>query len=177
LLDEPDITNPSEIRDKTILEVLYSTGIRRAELTGMNIDDLNLLGRSVRIYGKGSKERILPLGKHAARWLEKYINGPRKLFIAEKKSKAVWINYRGKQLSEQSVRIIVKKYIRRAGLNNKITTHTLRRTCATHMLRNGAHPSMVSMLLGHADLRTLSHYLQVTITDLMETHRQTGPGQ
>lgn len=177
LLASPDISTPTGLRDRAVMEVLYATGIRRKELIRIKIFDADCKNKTLRIMGKGSKERMLPLGKHASDYVGIYLKNARpKLSKKKSLSDMMWLNYAGHPLSEQSASILVRRHVVNADLDRRINQHCLRRTCATHLLRNGAHPLLVSKLLGHSDVRTLSHYLQVSIVDLMESHAKSKPG-
>ena len=177
LLNAPDITKSTGIRDRAILELLYATGMRRREILSLTIFDIDLNAQSVRVLGKGRKERQLPCGKHATVALSNYLKHARPKLLKKEKSPvdSLWLNKYGKAFSMQMLNIIVRLYGRKAGL--AVSTHTLRRCCATHMLQNGAHPLMVAGMLGHATFKTLSRYLRVTIADLKQTHRKSKPGK
>ncbi len=179
LLHQPDITKPIGLRDRAILELLYATGIRLGECTGLSVFDADLDNRTVKVFGKGSKERVLPIGKHAARYLRLYMKEARpKLIRQNDPPEELWLSHRrANPLGDQAIRVLVQKHARAAGLPKQTDTHTLRRTCATHLLRGGAHPVAVAHLLGHADLGTLAHYLKTTITDIQQTHAGTSPGK
>ena len=178
LLATPDITTASGLRDRAIIEILYSTGMRRAELAAFTLFDLDLDRKVVRVFGKGSKERLVPLGKHAVTAFREYINRsrPQLLDLAEHPTDALWLNHNHRQLSEHMVSHIVRQHAKAIGLQG-VGPHTLRRSCATHMLRNGAQPMAIARLLGHADLKTLSHYLRLNITDLKKMHAKSKLGK
>lgn len=178
LLGAPDISKKLGIRDRAILEVLYSTGIRRNELISMKVYDIDIPGKSITVSGKGSKQRMLPLGTHAAKYTEIYLRKVRQeLTDGRALTDALWLNHHGACLSDLSIGRMIKQYVRGLGLDDRITTHTLRRTCATHLLQNGAHPLMVAQMLGQGTLKTLSHYLKTTITDIIKAHKSTAPGK
>jgi len=178
LLAGPNLSEKVEIRDRAILEVLYSTGVRREEIVNMKIYDINTSQKTIKILGKGKKERVVPMGTNAVKYLKIYLKDVRqKVSKGKDLTDALWLNYRGKPLSNAITTIIVKKYVRRQNLSEEINTHALRRTCATHLLKNGAHPLMVANLLGHSTLKTLTHYLKTTITDLKKTHKSSNPGK
>lgn len=178
LLAEPDCSRPAGQRDRAILELLYATGMRLGECTALTVKDLDLDQGLVKVCGKGSKERLLPLGAAATAALQVYLNTTRPKLVADHPDpKALWISRVGEVLGEQSVRLAVQRHARSADLPRGTDTHALRRACATHLLRNGASPMMVARLLGHADLRTLSAYLKTSITDLQQAHARTGPGK
>jgi len=174
LLAQPDTWTESGIRDKAIMEVAYSTAARLDELIRMDIRSLDMAQKVVRVFGKGSKERILPLGKRAMFWLERYLYDIRPVF-AKRDSEALWLGSYGRRINPQTVQILFRHYSRETGINPCITPHGLRRACATHMLRRGAHPVQIQMLLGHATLSTLNKYLRVTITDMQKTFENSNP--
>lgn len=181
LLDQPNITTTGGVRDRCILEVLYGTGIRLAECEGLSVFDLDLTGRTIKVHGKGRKERLLPLGKYAVKYLQIYMeHGRSKLMQRSRASKdchSLWLSRTGAALGKQTIQKSIRQYSKQAKLPAGTDTHTLRRSFATHMLQGGAHPIMVSQLLGHNDLKTLSHYLKISITDLTKTHAHTPPGK
>jgi integrase/recombinase XerD len=177
LLSVPDITKARGLRDRALLETLYSTGMRRGEAAALSIYDVDLDRATVRVKGKFSKQRLLPLGKHAVKFLRLYLTEARHKFLPKFMAAPdqLWLNYNRRSMSIQAIGTMIMKCARQAGLT--VSTHTLRRSCATHMLRGGAHPVVVAQMLGHSGLRSLSHYLQTTITDLMKAHSQSNPGK
>ncbi len=177
LLAQPDPAKPVGLRDRALLEVAYSCGLRRAELTNLSIFDPDLKQGTIRIMGKGSKERVVPLGKQATLWLKKYLEQTRTQLCKDLNEHGLWISKYGAKLSYARIDKLIREYGAEANLSCKISAHALRRACATHMLRNGAHPVQVQMLLGHANLASLSQYLQVTITDMKKMHKRSKPGR
>lgn len=181
LLDQPNMTTTRGIRDRCILEILYGTGMRLGECEALSVFDLDLTGRTVKVHGKGRKERLLPLGKHAVKYLKLYLQHARAKLIkrshASKDCHSLWLSRTGAPLSRQTIQKTIKRHSQQADLPAGADTHTLRRSFATHMLQAGAHPIMVSQLLGHSDLKTLSHYLKISIADLTNTHSHTPPGK
>jgi site-specific recombinase XerD len=177
LLSVPNITTARGLRDRALLETLYSTGMRRGEAAGLSICDVNLDSATVRVKGKFGKQRLLPLGKHAVKFLRLYLQDCRQKFMPKFATAPdeLWLNHKRQQMSTESIGEVISKCAKRAGL--VVSTHTLRRSCATHMLRGGAHPVAVAKLLGHSGLQSLVYYLQTTITDLMKAHAQTNPGK
>lgn len=178
LLNQPDTSDAIGFRDRAMLEMLYATGARRDEMVNMTIPDLNLGEELVRVTGKGSKQRFVPLGRHATQWTEQYLHVSRPKLLGKGKppTDVLWMNAKHTPLQGEALGAVVRKYGRQTGVMRPITTHTLRRTCATHLLMNGAHPVAVAEMLGHADLRSLGHYLRVTIAELQEMHRRSKPG-
>ena len=178
LLAQPNVRTRCGLRDRALLETAYSTGARRAELCALTVGDLNLEGGLVRVLGKGSKERMLPLGKQAVHWLREYLSQARPKFLqGQPDPRALWLNARGRPLSYFALEQVIHRQAQAANLATPITPHSLRRACATHMLGHGAHPVQLQLLLGHATLKTLSQYLRLTISELKSTHAQTAPGR
>ncbi|MGI6301923.1 MAG: tyrosine-type recombinase/integrase [Verrucomicrobiota bacterium] len=181
LLAQPAVTTPVGIRDRAIMEVGYCCALRREELARLTLRDPDFLQRSLRVLGKGSRERMLPLGEEAFTWLRCYVDGARPALLGRNAATAaldvLWISTDGKPFGGQGISVMLKKYGREANLTVNITPHSLRRACATHMLRNGAHPVQIQMLLGHATMRHLAQYLRLTIREIREMHRKSRPGQ
>jgi integrase/recombinase XerD len=178
LLAQPDITQPVGIRDRALLEVAYGCGLRRGELVRLTIFDPDFQRGTLRVLGKGRKERIVPLGRQALHWLKRYLQHARpKLLGGRLNEEALWISGKHRPLGGMGMRQQLWEYSKRAQIKTLMCLHSLRRACATHMLRHGAHPVQIQMLLGHASLKHLSQYLEVTITDLRKTHRQSKPGK
>jgi integrase/recombinase XerD len=178
LLARPNVTTPVGIRDRAIIETGYCCGLRREELASLTIFDPDLDTASLRVMGKGRKERALPLGRHALHWLKQYMLQARPKLAGERLDiDALWLKPGGKALSSAGLSIRIKHYAREAKLKRSITPHSLRRACATHMLHHGAHPVQIQMLLGHANMQHLSQYLRLTITDIKKIHAQSSPGK
>lgn len=182
LLEQPSPTTALGIRDRAILEIGYSCALRREELASLSLHAPDLLQNTLRVTGKGRRERMLPIGTEAAAILRNYINNARRELLRHNRSDtgstdALWINNRGAPLSGEGINHLLKQYSRQAGIRPAITPHALRRACATHMLRNGAHPIQIQLLLGHADMSHLSQYLRLTITDIRQMHRNSNPGK
>ena len=179
LLQGPDRTTPSGLRDLAIIEVLYSCGIRVAELAGLNMPDIDFDQRLVRVIGKGDKERIVPIGRKALKSVKDYLEAimplRKKTQDSEAKSLPVFINYRGGRLSTRSIGSIIKKYVRVCGLTANITPHSLRHTFATHLLDGGADLRSVQELLGHVSLSTTQRYTHVSLDKLMEVYDKAHP--
>ncbi len=178
LLQQPDLSKPRGIRDRALLEVSYSTGCRLNELMQMQIFDPDLQNGCIRVKGKGNKERVVPLGRQAVFWLKQYFPAARgKLLRRNPDLHALWIGSWGRPFSDQIWRHRVRDYAAQAGIATPVTPHMLRRACATHMLQRGAHPVQLQMLLGHATLQHLSHYLRISIKDIKEQHERSKPGK
>ncbi len=181
LLESPNSTDSFRGRDRAILEVLYSTGVRVAELVSRDIEDLDFESEMLRVTGKGNKERIVPVGRPAVEaivaWLperETIINKP-KAKGSRDKQKAIFINSRGGRLTTRSVERFVAKYAARAGLRQAVTPHALRHSFATHLLEMGADLRSVQELLGHASLSTTQRYTHLTLDHLSEVYDKTHP--
>ena len=179
LLDQPDTGTPEGLRDRALLEVAYSTGARLAELAAMDMKAPDLAHASIKVTGKGNKDRVLPLGKAAVKWLRRYLRQARPVLLGSRglKERALWLGTRGSRLNPQLIGVLCRHYGRSAGTSVPITPHAIRRACATHLLAHGAHPMEVKTLLGHSSDTTLRHYLKVTITDVKKAHQQSNPGQ
>ena len=161
----------TELRDRAVLETLYSTGIRASELIGMNHDDINRYDRLIRIRGKGRKERIVPLGAVALATIDAYLDQkPR-----SENSSAVFVGPSGKRLTARTVQRILETYRKELGLQQKASPHTLRHSFATHMLESGADLRAIHELLGHASLSTTQRYTHVNLDALMEVYDKAHP--
>jgi len=176
LLDAPRRDDPAGIRDKAMLELLYAAGIRVSELVSLDVDDLNLGMGFVRCFGKGSKERIIPLGRMALDWLNRYLQTARpKLVKKGQADKALFLNQNGGRLTRQGFWKIIKHYAREARIEMDITPHTLRHSFATHLLENGADLRAVQEMLGHADISTTQIYTHVTKVRMKDVYNRTHP--
>jgi integrase/recombinase XerD len=161
-------------RNRVILELLYSTGIRASELVRLNVADVDLVNASVRVWGKGNRERLVPIGKTALRVLESYLRAVRPYLLRDAAEPAMFLAG-GKRLPYHSVLRIVHQYTDDLGLNVTVTPHTFRRSYTTELIRNGANIYHVKELLGHQDLHTLKHYARLNIGDLQQTHARCHP--
>ncbi len=175
LLEVPDGTEPADLRDRAILEFVYATGIRVSELTGMNLGDLSIGERLVRIRGKGKKERIVPFGTSAAGTLTAYLNARPGLGGESGPSEPVFLNRFGGRLTPRSVQRMVQKYIHRTSVSRKISPHSLRHSFASHLLGRGADLRAIQELLGHSSLATTQKYTHVDLKSLMATYKKSHP--
>lgn len=175
LLSQPKADNLCGLRDKAMLELLYATGLRVSELVSLNLADINLEGGYLRCWGKGSKERIVPIGKMARYYLIKYLSHARRKLTRGKPEEALFLNHHGKRITRQGLWKIIKQYARAAGIEKKITPHILRHSFATHLLRNGADLRSVQEMLGHADISTTQIYTHLTRADLKDIYNRTHP--
>ncbi len=176
LLATPDTTTYTGLRDRTILETAYGTGMRVEELSRLMVRDVDMVNGTVRVMGKGERERVLPLGAQAVEWLRRYEAEVGKRTAAGGRPPELWVTQYGKPLGYVAIRLGIVRHGRDSGVQTRITPHSLRRACATHMLRRGAHPVDLQMLLGHASFSHLSQYLRLTITELQAVHARSKPG-
>lgn len=176
LIETPDTTKPLGIRNRTILEVMYATGLRVSELVDLKIGDLHLSMGLLQTIGKGDKERIIPLGDYAIQWIEKYLEEARPTLIKKNQNETrLFVNHHGKPLSRQGVWKNLNKIVQEAGINKNITPHTLRHSFATHLLENGADLRIVQELLGHADISTTQIYTHITKQRMADVYKQHFP--
>jgi len=175
LINAVDESSPAGYRDRAILELMYTNGIRASELLGLELGSLDFHNGTATIFGKGMKERVVPVGQTALRYLETYIAIVRPYALKNPEIKSVFLNTDGGPLTYVVLRKIVRKYAAKAGLPDYVTPHTLRRSCTTELLRGGAGMYHVKELLGHTSLDTLKHYARLTISDLRKTHAQCHP--
>jgi integrase/recombinase XerC len=176
LLEAPPANTPLGLRDRSLLETTYSAGLRVAELVGLNVNDWDRQANILRVLGKGRKERIAPVGRHAARaleqWLEVRVVSPR---APEREQQALFVNRFGRRLTTRSVGRLLEKYLQQAGLDQVTTPHTLRHSFATHLLDGGADLRSVQELLGHKSLTTTQIYTHVSTRRLRETYVDAHP--
>ncbi len=175
LLSQPAQDEPCSLRDKAMLEVLYATGIRVSELVSLDRTDVNLEAGYLRCLGKGSKERIVPLGSVAIRALAVYMQSGRPKLVKIAAETALFVNQHGRRLTRQGFWKIIKRYAKEANIDESITPHTLRHSFATHLLENGADLRSVQEMLGHADISTTQIYTHVTRNRLKEVYQKAHP--
>jgi len=172
LIEKPDAVGFIHVRDRAILELLYSSGLRVSEVAGLNVEDVNTREGLVKVRGKGKKERIVPMGSKAVEAIRGYMT---EKILLKKKSKTLFLNKRGTELSERGIRRIVVKYARLIGVSGQIGPHTLRHTFASHLLQAGADLRVIQELLGHASLSTTQKYTHLDITHLMDIYDKAHP--
>jgi len=176
LLDAPMPLDRFYLRDRALLETLYATGARASEVVGLRIEDLYLDAGFLKCFGKGNKQRVVPLGRPAVNAIRTYKEDLRPRLIAgNAEAPWVFVSRGGKPLSREMLWVLVKNYVRRAGINGKVSPHTLRHSFATHLLMGGADLRTVQELLGHSSIRTTQHYTHVDRERLKAIHRQFHP--
>jgi len=176
LLGAPDLATPLGLRDRAMLELLYATGLRVSELVGVRLFEVSLNDNVVRVMGKGSKERLVPLGQVAAEWLQRYLSTARGELLKQRVSDAVFVTARGGAMTRQMFWNLVKKHALHAGIPpQRISPHVLRHAFATHLLNHGADLRVVQLLLGHADISTTQVYTHVARERLKQLHRVHHP--
>ena len=175
ILEQPDLQTPLGMRDRAMMEMLYATGMRVSELTHLPTHQVNLEGGYVLLYGKGSKERIVPLGSEAMKWVALYLRGARMALLKGRESAFLFINRSGKEMSRQRFWKNLKDYAKKAGLHKRITPHLLRHSFASHLLERGADLRSVQMMLGHVDISTTQIYTHVTGEKLKRVHKRYHP--
>jgi tyrosine recombinase XerC len=179
LLEAPDLSTPQGQRDRALLELLYASGLRVSELEKLNLEQVDLDTNEVRVWGKGSKERIVLIGAPAARMLSLYLKEGRPLLLAEskapKKTQAIFLNRYGKRISARRMQKIIEEYARHAGIEKHVHPHLLRHTFATHMLDGGADLRVVQELLGHSQLSTTQIYTHVSKTQAKKIYLAAHP--
>jgi integrase/recombinase XerD len=170
LLDAPDASDPLELRDRAMLELLYACGLRVTELVSLQLGQLSLAQGVVRIMGKGSKERLVPAGEEALAWIERYYKYGRAELLSGQVSEAVFPSRRGRMMTRQTFWHRIKLYSVRAGINKPLSPHTLRHAFATHLINHGADLRVVQLLLGHSDLSTTQIYTHVARERMKHLH-------
>jgi len=172
LVEKPGNIGFIHARDRAILELLYSSGLRVSEVAGLNVEDINTKEGLVKVRGKGKKERILPVGSKAIDAMKSYLV---EKILLKKKDRAMFLNRRGIKLSERGIRRIVVKYAKMVGISGQIGPHTLRHTFASHLLQSGADLRVIQELLGHSSLSTTQKYTHLDVTHLMDIYDKAHP--
>lgn len=178
LMEAPDAEKLLELRDRAMLEVLYGAGLRVSELCGLSLGDVDLKARSVRVLGKGNKERLVPLNEGAIDALEQWLARRGELLAKPRKKQdptAMFLNFRGGRLTTRSMEVHLHKYVKRLGLNRTLTPHALRHSFATHLLASGADVRSIQELLGHASLSTTQRYTAVSFEQLQKVYDGAHP--
>jgi integrase/recombinase XerD len=175
LLAQPNINKALGLRDRTMLEVLYATGLRVSELVTLKFEQVNMRQGLVRCIGKGNKERLVPLGEIALDWLQQYLLEARPMLLEGHISEDLFPTRRGKAMSRQAFWYLIKRYAKQADINKDLSPHTLRHAFATHLLNHGADLRVVQLLLGHSDLSTTQIYTHVAKERLKSLHATHHP--
>jgi len=175
LLAAPDTTTSLGLRDRSMLELLYATGLRISELVSLELTALNMRQGVVRVMGKGRKERLVPVGEQALCWVQKYLAGARSDLLNRHVPNVLFPSRRGRMMTRQTFWYAVKRYTESAGIGKVVSPHTLRHAFATHLLNHGADLRAVQMMLGHTDLSTTQIYTHVSRERLREVHRRFHP--
>ena len=175
LLQAPDLDVALEFRDRTMLELLYACGLRVTELTSLQLGQVSINQGVVRVFGKGSKERLVPMGEEALLWLRRYMAGPRAELLGGIPCDVVFPSRRGGQMTRQTFWYRIKIYALRADIKKELSPHTLRHAFATHLLNHGADLRVVQLLLGHSDLSTTQIYTHVARQRMQELHAMHHP--
>ena len=175
LLAAPAVAEPLGHRDRTMLEVLYATGLRVSELVSLKLSSVNLGQGVLRIVGKGDRERLIPLGEEAVQWVQQFLLGPRVEILLERQTDYLFPTRRGDRMTRQAFWHIIKRHARTAGIQKELSPHTLRHAFATHLLNHGADLRVVQMLLGHSDLSTTQIYTHVARERLKDLHSRHHP--
>ncbi len=166
LLLAPNLEIPSGLRDRAMIELLYAAGLRVSELVGLKLDQLHLTEGYLLAFGKGSKERLVPIGRSAIVWVRKYLESARAQLLKGKNSSALFISQKRTPMSRQQFWLLLKKYTQQVGIKKKLSPHTLRHSFATHLLERGADLRAVQTLLGHSDISTTQIYTHIDMEQL-----------
>jgi integrase/recombinase XerD len=175
LLQAPNTVHALGFRDRSMLELLYASGLRVSELVDMTFQQLSFRQGCVRIIGKGNKERLVPVGEQAMDWLERYVAGPRQDILAGRQSDYLFVTARGGNMTRQGFWHIIKRYAAQASIEKPLSPHTLRHAFATHLLNHGADLRVVQLLLGHSDLSTTQIYTHIAQQRLQALHKKFHP--
>ncbi len=175
LLGAPQVEDALGLRDRTMLETLYASGLRVSELVTLKLPQVSQDMGVVRVMGKGSKERLVPLGEEALAWIRRYLKEGRPALLGARPSEALFVTTRGEGMTRQAFWYLIKRYAARAGLNLSLSPHTLRHAFATHLLNHGADLRVVQLLLGHSDISTTQIYTHVARERLKRLHAKHHP--
>jgi integrase/recombinase XerD len=175
LLAAPDIRTPLGLRERTMLELMYASGLRVSELVALKTFELSLNDGALRIIGKGAKTRMVPFGGQARQWIERYMKEARWAILDGKQDDALFVTARGGPMTRQMFWVIIKKHAQKAGITSPLSPHTLRHAFATHLLNHGADLRVVQLLLGHSDISTTQIYTHVARERLKQLHAQHHP--
>lgn len=175
ILSKPDVSDKLGLRDRTILETMYASGLRVSEVISLQIPDIIFDEEFLRVMGKGSKERIVPIGGSALGWIRNYLEKSRNILKNEYSENYLFLNFRGKKLSRMAIWDIVKKYCSMAGIKKDVHPHTLRHSFATHLLEGGADIRIIQEMLGHSDISTTQIYTHIDKEYLIEVHKTFHP--
>jgi len=170
LLNAPDLNDPIGLRDRAMLEILYASGLRVSELVGLKVTEVSLTEGVVRVTGKGSKTRLVPMGEVAVDWISRYLNEGRSRILEKRLSDSMFVTLRGSAMTRQAFWYPIKRYALLAGINKHMSPHVLRHAFATHLLNHGADLRVVQMLLGHSDISTTQIYTHVARERLKQLH-------
>jgi integrase/recombinase XerD len=175
LLNAPDVETPLGLRDRTMLELMYASGLRVSELVELRVTDLSLNDGILKIFGKGAKERLVPFGEVARLWMNRYLQEARAVILGGQQTEDLFVTQRGSGMTRMMFWLIVKKYALASSINATLSPHTLRHAFATHLLNHGADLRVVQMLLGHADISTTTIYTYVARERLKALHQEHHP--
>ena len=175
LLHSPNTGQVLGLRDRAMLELMYATGLRISEIINLKLEDLHLTMGTLQTLGKGHKERIVPVGDEAIKWINRYLEEARPKLLKQKLSNYLFLNFHGNNLTRQGVWKNLKAEVRKAGIQKNITPHTLRHSFATHILENGADLRIVQELLGHADISTTQIYTHLSNKQLADIYNRAHP--
>jgi len=175
LLNAPDIGTALGLRDRSMLELIYASGLRVSELVGLTLSEVSMAQGVVRIFGKGGKERLVPMGEECLDWLQSYKDEARPELLSGKISDAMFVTRRGEGMTRQAFWYLIKRYALQAGVKSSLSPHTMRHAFATHLLNHGADLRVLQMLLGHSDLSTTQIYTHVARERLKSLHAEHHP--
>lgn len=175
LLNAPNVDEPLGLRDRAMLELLYATGLRVTELVTLRLAQFNLRQGVVRVVGKGSKDRLIPVGEEAESWLDAYLKAGRAIILGGKQCDDLFVTERGAAMTRQGFWLLIKRYAGMAGIQKSLSPHTIRHAFATHLLNHGADLRVVQMLLGHSDLSSTQIYTHIAQSRLKDLHSRCHP--